>query len=170
MQNLKTYALTACTLIFCACNNSDEAVREAALKSLDSMAAERATAVSAPEPETVIPSTHIEPKGATTVMDFLGKEKFKFGKINEGEKVVHDFEFKNTGNEPLLITNCKASCGCTVPEWSKDPVLPGKSGKIHVVFDSEHKPGTQVKTVTVTANTEPSRSVIALVGEVVPHK
>jgi Protein of unknown function (DUF1573) len=166
-----TYSTLSFALSFClACGNNDEALREAALKSLDSVAAERAMEVTAPLPESTVPTDHIEPKGPSTKIDFLGKDKFKFGKINEGDKVTHDFEFKNTGIEPLLITNCKASCGCTVPEWSKEPVAPGGSGKIHVVFNSEHKPGTQVKTVTVTANTEPTRSIIAVVGEVIPKK
>jgi uncharacterized cupredoxin-like copper-binding protein len=164
-QNLlvATISLTLCA----ACSNNDAALREAALKSLDSVAQARATEVHTPDDaQPIIPTNKIEPRGATTEMKFANDGKYKFGKIKDGDKVTHDFEFTNAGKEPLVVTNCKASCGCTVPEWSQSPVLPGKTGKIHVVFDSKGKAGTQVKTITVTANTEPSRSVIALVGEV----
>jgi hypothetical protein len=155
-------------LLLTACSNPDAALREAALKSLDSIQIARATEVhDNEEPLPVIPTNHIEPRGETTQIKFKNEGKFKFGTIDEGTKVTHDFEFTNTGTAPLVITNCKASCGCTVPEWSQEPIAAGKSGKIHVVFDSEHKVGTQVKSITVTANTEPSRTVIALVGEVV---
>jgi hypothetical protein len=157
-------------LLLAACSNPDAALREAALKSLDSIQIARATEVHGEEPPPVIPTNHIEPKGETTQIKFKNEGKFKFGTIDEGTKVTHDFEFTNMGTAPLVITNCKASCGCTVPEWSQEPITAGKSGKIHVVFDSEHKVGTQVKSITVTANTEPSRTVIALVGEVVGRK
>ena len=167
MKSFSTLFLTL--LLLTACSNPDAALREAALKSLDSLQAARSTEVHGEEPPPIIPTNHIEPKGETTQIKFKNDGKFKFGKIKEGEKVTHDFEFTNTGSKPLLITNCKASCGCTVPEWSKEPISAGKTGKIHVVFDSEHKAGTQVKSITVTANTEPSRTVIALVGEVLEH-
>ena len=167
-----TTCATTCAIFFAvffaACSNNDAALREAALKSLDSVQQARAEEVhvNTDDAPPVIPSNKIEPRGAITQIKFTNDGKFKFGKIKEGDKVTHDFEFTNAGSEPLIVTNCKASCGCTVPEWSQEPVAPGKSGKIHVVFDSAHKAGTQVKTITVTANTEPSRSVIALVGEV----
>lgn len=167
---MKAFLFFLPVFLFVSCSNPDAALREAALKSLDSIQAARATEVHGEEPPPVMPTNHIEPKGETTQIKFANDGKFKFGKIKEGEKVTHDFVFTNTGIAPLVVTNCKASCGCTVPEWSQEPIAAGKSGKIHVVFDSEHKAGTQVKSITVTANTEPSRTVIALVGEVTAHK
>ncbi len=91
---------------------------------------------------------------------------FDFGVIDEGEIVKHSYKFKNTGNEPLVISNCKGSCGCTVPTWPKEPIPPGGSGQITVEFNSKGKPGPQSKRVTVTANTTPTETFIEIKGEV----
>ncbi len=93
--------------------------------------------------------------------------EFEFGEINQGDKVEHTFNFKNTGTAPLLITNARASCGCTVPEWPKEPIAPGKSGKIDVVFNSRGKSGNQNKAVTITTNiTDQPQQVVYLKGKV----
>ncbi|RYZ44473.1 MAG: DUF1573 domain-containing protein, partial [Sphingobacteriales bacterium] len=63
---------------------------------------------------------------------YLIDQKFDFGKVKEGEKVRHAFKFKNTGQNPLIISDAIASCGCTVPSFSKEPVLPGNDGEIMV--------------------------------------
>src|SRR4051812_29165897 len=84
------------------------------------------------------------------------EEVFDFGKIIQGEKVSHAFTFKNTGNKGLIISSASGSCGCTVPEWPKEPVQPGQSNKINVVFSSEGKSGLQEKTVTIVTNCEPA--------------
>ncbi|WP_425482547.1 DUF1573 domain-containing protein, partial [Fulvivirga aurantia] len=76
------------------------------------------------------------------VMSFE-EEKHDFGDIHQGDKVEHVFQFENTGNEPLIITNVQTTCGCTAPEWPKDPVAPGQTGKIKVVFNSAGKIGRQ---------------------------
>jgi hypothetical protein len=91
---------------------------------------------------------------------------FNWGKIKEGEKMTHIFKFTNTGNNDLIISDARGSCGCTVPEWPKEPVKAGKSGELKVIFDSKGKAGEQSKTVTVTANTEPSNTVIMIKGSV----
>ena len=88
------------------------------------------------------------------------KMKFKtmehnFGRMKEGEQREYDFEFTNTGKEDLIIEDCKGSCGCTVPEWPKDPIKPGQSAAIKVKFDSTKKEKDQEKSVTILANTEP---------------
>ena len=83
-----------------------------------------------------------------------------FGKIIQGEKVSYTFKFKNTGNSDLLISRVSTSCGCTVGEYPKEPVEPGKSGKIEVTFNSHNKKGFQNKTVTVLANTEPNATTL----------
>lgn len=93
-------------------------------------------------------------------------ELFDFGQISQGEKVEHTFMFENTGDNPLLITSAKGSCGCTIPEWPKDPIGPGEKGKIDVVFSSNGKKGKQHVTVTVVANTIPNTSIVALKGTV----
>jgi hypothetical protein len=105
------------------------------------------------------------PTGPTTTIKYE-QESFDFGVVNEGEVVTHVFKFKNTGTEPLTVTNAKASCGCTVPNWSKEPVAPGASGEIKVEFNSKGKPGNQSKRVTVTANTNPTDTFIEIKGMV----
>lgn len=99
------------------------------------------------------------------------KDEFDFGKIKEGDEVSHRFKFTNTGTNDLMITNVKPSCGCTTPTYSQEAVAPGKDGFIDVKFNSSGKPGTQNKTVTVTANLEENINlVLKLKGEVEPKK
>ncbi len=98
-----------------------------------------------------------------TTMAF-DNDTFDYGKIKEGTIVEHVFVVKNTGKEPLIISNCRASCGCTIPQWPKDPIAPGESGNIEVKFNSAHKEGEQSKAVTVTANTEPEQNFITIKG------
>ena len=98
------------------------------------------------------------------------KEIFDFKQIAHGEKVEHEFKFKNTGKSPLIISNATATCGCTVPEIPKEPILPGKEGVIKVVFNSEGKEGMQDKVVTVTSNANPNIATVHLVGEVLAKK
>lgn len=95
------------------------------------------------------------------------EEVFDFGEITQGEKVTHTFKFKNTGDADLVIVSAKGSCGCTVPEWPKEPIAPGANGEISVVFNSEGKSGKQHKRVSIVANTEPSTTAIALKGEII---
>jgi len=95
-------------------------------------------------------------------------DTFQFGEVIEGEKVSHAFKFTNTGTNDLVISNAKGSCGCTVPEWPKQPIAPGASGSIDVVFDSEGKPGSAIKSVTVFSNTEPATHKLFVVGFVKP--
>ncbi|MBK5286337.1 MAG: DUF1573 domain-containing protein [Bacteroidia bacterium] len=97
-------------------------------------------------------------------------ETHEFGTITEGEKVSYSFQFTNSGKADLVITNASGSCGCTVPEYSKEPVPPGKTGMINVIFDSSGKEGHQNKTVTIVANTIPNSKVITITGEVVKQK
>ncbi|RZL31954.1 MAG: DUF1573 domain-containing protein [Pedobacter sp.] len=98
------------------------------------------------------------------------RDIYDFEKIEQGEKVQHDFKFKNTGKSPLIISNATATCGCTIPETPKEPILPGKEAVIKVVFNSEGKMGMQDKVVTVTSNANPNVSTVHLVGEVLEKK
>lgn len=97
-------------------------------------------------------TTTAMPPAKTTNMTF-NKKEHDFGDIKQGDKVNYTFTFKNTGSNDLSIASANASCGCTVPEYTKDPIQPGKSGKMKVSFDSTGKTGVQTKTVTVRANT-----------------
>lgn len=95
---------------------------------------------------------------------------YDFGTIKEGEKAEFSFRFKNTGTKPLIIENASASCGCTVPEWSTEPIKPGEIGFIKVVFNSKGKVGPNTKNVTVISNAYPSFPMLLLKGEVVAEK
>ena len=94
------------------------------------------------------------------------QSEFDFGTVKEGEVVEHVFKFTNTGNAPLVIQNAVGSCGCTVPEPPKEPIAPGATSEIKVKFDSRGKVGTNNKTVTITANTNPETTVLTLKGNV----
>lgn len=89
-----------------------------------------------------------------------------FGKIVDGEIVSYAFRFKNEGTGDLLIRSANGSCGCTVPEWPKDPIPPGEGGIINVKFNSEGRSGIQHKTVTLIANTLPNTVVLSISAEV----
>lgn len=92
-----------------------------------------------------------------------------FGKVEEAKgKVVYSFNFKNTGSLPLVIHNVRASCGCTSPEWSRQPIAPGAEGFIKATFDPKNRPGVFNKTITVTANTQTPNTVLRITGEVSP--
>ena len=95
-------------------------------------------------------------------------EVWEFGEINEGDVIDTIFTFTNVGKEPLIISNAKAGCGCTVPQWPKEPIAPGETGKIAVKFNSKGKPGPQNKPVTLTMNTNPNTMKLRLVGKVNP--
>jgi len=92
-----------------------------------------------------------------------------FGKIKEDAGLANfNFNFKNSGSVPLVISAVNASCGCTTPEWSKEPVLPGKSGFIKVSYNPLNRPGSFNKTITIAANIPNGSQVIMIKGEVVP--
>lgn len=95
------------------------------------------------------------------------EEEHDFGRITQGEKVSYAFKFKNTGKGNLLIASAAGSCGCTVPEFPKEPILPGQEAKINVVFNSEGKSGIQEKTITVVTNCEPSTKTIKIKTNVI---
>ena len=98
------------------------------------------------------------------------KEVYDFGEIKEGEKVTYDFKFKNIGNSPLIISSATATCGCTIPEYPKEPVAPGAEGLIRVVFNSAGKAGMQNKIISITANTVPSLTELNILGNVLAAK
>jgi len=89
---------------------------------------------------------------------------FDFGTVSEGEVVKHTFYFSNTGKSPLIIHSAQGSCGCTVPDWPKEPIAPGEEGKIEVTFNSNGKGGDNKKLVTILANTKPVKTVITIKG------
>ncbi|MFD1469832.1 DUF1573 domain-containing protein [Hymenobacter caeli] len=94
------------------------------------------------------------------------ESKYDFGSVAQGGIVDHVFKFKNTGTQPLIISNIGVSCGCTTPEYTKDPVAPGKSGTIAAHFNSAGKMGMQNKVLTIESNAAAGNTTVSLVGEV----
>ncbi|PVW13085.1 DUF1573 domain-containing protein [Marixanthomonas spongiae] len=95
------------------------------------------------------------------------KTEYDFGTIDKGTHVEHEFKFTNTGDAPLVIVNATSSCGCTVPEYSKEAIAPGEQGQLLVKYDGS---GTnQVnKTVTIVANTEKGKETLKIKAFVTP--
>lgn len=82
-----------------------------------------------------------------------------FGDIYQGDVVEHTFKFTNTGNQPLLITNIQTSCGCTTPQWPRDPIMPGGKGELKVGFNSAGKMNKQTKVLPIISNSVTDASI-----------
>ena len=96
---------------------------------------------------------------------------YNFGTIKESKgPVTHKFEFTNTGNKPLILTNVTASCGCTLPEYPTKPINPGKKATIKVTFSPIGRAGAFKKTVKVKTNGREPRSVLQIQGTIIPAK
>ncbi|RTQ47523.1 DUF1573 domain-containing protein [Hymenobacter gummosus] len=162
-RTLFTALLAAGLLSMGACKQDNKTeVGEAGMNQAATQAADAANpAVDNPN----VTGETAAPNPNAPVMTFAESE-YNFGDIKQGEVVKHTFEFTNTGKTPLLIDNAQASCGCTVPQWPKDPVAPGAKGTIAVEFNSTGKVGVQNKTITITANTQPNTTNIAIKGNV----
>ena len=91
-------------------------------------------------------------EGAKIEFDTLS---FDFGRIYEGEVVAWNFGYTNRGDRDLVLTEVKATCGCTSPEYSNQPLAPGKKGSVRIAFDSGGRTGRQYETVSVSSNTDP---------------
>ena len=107
------------------------------------------------------PKSAAQPSNRQPVITFE-KTEHDFGAILQGERVTYTFHFTNTGNEPLIISNVNTSCGCTIGDFSRAPVAPGKSGTIKTTYDSKGHHGVQNRTLTVVSNTNPNRNVLRL--------
>lgn len=106
------------------------------------------------------------PVAATSLADIkMDKMTHDYGNLQQGGNGECEFKFTNNGKEPLVITNCQGSCGCTVPVCPKEPILPGKSGVIKVKYDT-NRPGAIYKTVTVNSNAKSGNVVLTIKGNV----
>ena len=90
-----------------------------------------------------------------------------YGTVEQGADGNRVFVFTNTGKEPLILTNVRASCGCTTPKWTRNPVAPGESGEIMVHYDT-NRMGNFQKTITVTSNAKTGNLTLTIKGKVVP--
>lgn len=104
---------------------------------------------------------------AVPTFDFE-QEVYNFGTITEGTVVDTVFHFTNNGEGPLIINSAQGSCGCTVPDWPRQPIAPGESGVINVQFNSQNRGGHNEKTVTIISNAVPKTKVLKFSAEVVP--
>ena len=91
---------------------------------------------------------------------------YDFGTVEEGKLVEYSFKFKNTGSKPLVVQDAHASCGCTVPEKPEQPIKPGETGVIKVVFNTKGKSDHQEKVITVNSNARPEFGNLKIVGTV----
>ena len=98
------------------------------------------------------------------------QDEYQLGDLVEGEKVERTFTFKNTGTGPLVLQNVISTCGCTVPEWPKEPVEARSEGKIKVVFNSKGKIGWQNKLITVRSNARAGDVQLFITALVLPKK
>jgi len=115
-------------------------------------------------------STPVPADGKYPVITFE-EEEHDFGTIQQGDKVVHDFKFKNTGEADLTITSARGSCGCTVPEYPKTPIKVGETANIKVSFNSAGKQGETSKTVTLLCNTKEGNKILKIKANIeVPAK
>lgn len=115
------------------------------------------------------PATASAPMGDTSLVAVLSfrEEKYMFGEVKAGTIIEHTFEFTNTGAVPLILSDVRSTCGCTVAEWPKNPIAPGGKGEIKATFDTKNKNGLEIKPITITANTLPAKLNIFLEGTVI---
>lgn len=93
-----------------------------------------------------------------------------FGDIKQGDKVNYTFKFKNTGTEPLILSNVSTTCGCTATNWTKDPVAPGQSGEVAATFNSAGKMSAQRKVITVYSNAVNAQETVTIISNVLPNE
>ena len=114
-----------------------------------------------------MPISADKPLDTTNIAKIVLEETdVNFGEVTEGAVVKHTFKFKNTGNQPLLISDIRTTCGCTVPEWNHNPMPSGSMDKIDVKFNTEGKQDMQTKKITIIANTFPAETELILRGVV----
>lgn len=145
---LATLALTSCK-------------KESQEQKIQDTSIEQSNASNAPEKPKVV-----DPNAKFGTMEFAILEH-NFGDISEDNIVETVFKFTNTGEADLVISNAKGSCGCTVPEYPKEPIVPGGTGEIKVSFNPKGRNGSQFKTVTLTTNTQKGIEIVHIKANVV---
>jgi hypothetical protein len=120
-----------------------------------------------PAPNPTVAAPEEKPEGPLPTIQFETTEH-DFGTIKEGDIVEYTYKVTNTGAAPLIIQGAQPSCGCTVPDFSKDPIPVGGTGYVRAKFDTNGKQNVQNKTITVTANTWPKQTVIRFKAMITP--
>lgn len=161
----RTISLAVIVALFSVAFSCGESKKEKELKERVAELEQEASTKKVPVSNTKAIEPEVKPEGPIPVFEFT-EESHDFGTIAEGDIVEKVFKFKNVGESPLIISDAKASCGCTVPRYSKEPIGIGEEGEIMVKFNSKGKPGIQNKTVTITANTYPAISKLRIKSNV----
>ena len=156
----------ALAAVFAGCRDRAAEKRIAELESRLAQIEGNSGAVATPA-ATPVATPEEKPEGPLPAFTFVTTDH-DFGTIKEGEKVEYTYQFTNTGEDPLIIQNAQPSCGCTVPNWSKEPIPVGGTGFVKAEFDSNGKPNIQNKTITVTANTWPKVTTLRFKAMVTP--
>lgn len=158
MKNLLKIVPLVVALSLVACKKDQKA---------DQLIVSDETAATAPvvaSPDEMVKEAQAKP--LTTVA--LSESNFEFGKIKKGDHKEHTYEITNTGTNPLIISQVKPGCGCTVPDYTKDPIMPGQKGKITLKFDSSSFDGMVNKQAEIYANVEKAPMVISFTADIQP--
>jgi len=117
-----------------------------------------------PANDATVSAEVVTPKDVAVIT--FTEDEYNYGTIKSGDVVEHVFKFTNTGKVPLVIESAKSTCGCTVPQYPREAILPGESGEIAIKFNSKNKSGRQRKPVNITANTWPKLTTVYIEGNV----
>lgn len=126
-------------------------------------------AVKAQDKQNPAPAAAPEKDPNAGIFKFKDKDNtHDYGEVPEGPTAEYDFEFTNTGKSPIIISEAHGSCGCTVPQWPHEPIPPKGKAKIHVTYNTDHRPGPIMKEVTITSNAQDKQTVLHIRGSVKP--
>lgn len=173
-ENIKIglLAIIAATVVIDTFFDSSDSERNSPSPEVAAVNAPASNISANPSPNAITPSVMTPPQpeppkptGPVTAIKFE-KDEHDFGKVKQDTQNKFKFKFKNTGANPLIIENAVGSCGCTVPTFPKEPIAPGASGEIEVVYSPGKQKGQQQKTVTVTANTDPRETKVQIKADV----
>ena len=159
----KTLSIIALSIIgfgLVSCKKENKETQAADAVATDS------TATTTPADSTTVAPAPASNQPLTTIA--LSESNFDFGKIKKGDKVEHVYEITNTGTNPLVISEVKPGCGCTAPDFTKEPILPGKKGKITLHFDSTNFDGAVNKYADVFANVEKAPIKLTFTANIQP--
>ncbi|SDJ52805.1 DUF1573 domain-containing protein [Chryseobacterium jejuense] len=167
----KTLSIIALSIIgfgLVSCKKENKETQSPEAVATDSAAA--GTPVTADSAATSVtgeaPAAPVSNEPSTSIA--LSESNFDFGKIKKGDKVEHVYEVTNTGKNPLVISEVKPGCGCTAPDFTKEPIMPGKKGKITLHFDSSSFDGNVQKYADVFANVEKSPIKLTFTANIQP--
>jgi len=162
MKNVVLFCLLALAVGFTACKSDTANTAEETVNTLNDK-----TTLPNANPNAATPVANAIPADTVNVAKISFTEQvYDYGTVKAGDQVEHTFKFKNTGVAPLIIEGAKSTCGCTVPQYPKEPIAPGETGEIAVKFNSKGKSGRQRKPVNITANTWPKLTTVHIDGTV----